>query len=425
MTPFSLWHQKQHSLTLGAVTPAAAWHEPLWTNAFLRIWAVNFIFCVWQFMLNAIFPFYIEHLGGTKMTVGLVAGGFSCMSIFMRPLAGWFLDNRSRSALLRGGAVGLALISLLFMITPVLSLVVAIRLFSALVYAGASTSSNTNACDTIPQNRFGEGMGFFGLGNTLSSALGPAMGLTLMGAYGFNAPFGLTAFLVVLVIWVARGFPFKKIQRRVYGPGRHHLKLSNLFNASALPASAVMLFASAPFGGVSVFTALYGKTSGLGSGALYFALVALGTGSTRLFSGRLADKKGEQPMVVLGSSSFFLASMLLLWESSACYYLSGLLFGWGFGLLAPAMQTMAVRIVPIKKRGAASSTFLCSYDIGYAIGGITAGWLATAWGYRPMFGALSVFTVVAVLIYTRWASKTPSAFKVYQRNRQKNPEARL
>jgi predicted MFS family arabinose efflux permease len=420
MTPVPLWHQKQKALASGINSlEATSIGKSLWTNAFLRIWALNFIICIWYFVLNAVFPFYVEHLGGTKMMVGLATGGFALSSILMRPLAGWFLDNRSRSVLLKGGVVGLALISILFLLTPVLGMAIALRLLSGLVFAGAGTASNTNACDIIPQSRFGEGMGFLGLGNTLATALGPALGLMLMALYGFKFTFATIAVLVLLALLAARGLPYKMIQHCVYISGRYRLKLSGLFNASALPASLVMLFATAPFGGISVFIALYAEFSGMGSAGLFFMLVALGTGSTRLFSGRLADKKGEQPMVVVGNSSFVLALLLLVWKSVVCFYVSGLFFGFGFGLLAPAMQTMAVRIVPLEKRGSASSTFLCAYDIGYGLGGLAAGWLVTIWGYRPMFAALSAFILIAVFIYGLWAAKTPSAFKVYQQAQKK------
>jgi MFS family permease len=418
-----LWHQKQKSLASGQISPDASSlpKEALWTNTFLNIWFINFLICMWFFIINVIFPFYVEHLGGSKMTVGLVAAGFALTSILMRPLAGWFLDHQSRSALLKGGVVGLVVISVLFLIAPLLSLVVALRLISGLVFAGTSTASNTNACDIIPQSRFGEGMGFLGFGNSFATALGPSLGLLIMAYYGFNAVFAIAAVFALLAIHFARGLVYKTIRRRVYLPGRYRLKFSEFFNAAALPASMVMLFSSAPYGGASVFIALYGAFSGLGNGGWFFMLVALGTGSTRLFSGQLADKFGELPMVVLGNGNFLLALLLLLFKSSSCYYLSGLFFGLGFGLLNPAMQTMAVRIVPLEKRGSASSTYLCSYDIGSGLGGLAAGWMVTVWGYRPMFGAMGIFIVLSCLTYWLWAAKTPSAFKVYQRSQQKTP----
>ncbi|MCL1974937.1 MAG: MFS transporter [Firmicutes bacterium] len=418
MAPISLWHHKQKALSsYEGEENIAGLPVPLWTNAFLKIWCLNFFICIWYFIINAVFPFYIKQLGGSELLVGITAGGYALTAILVRPLAGWFLDHRSRSSILKYGIIGLTIISVLLLLSPILGLAVALRLLSGLVYSSASTASNTNVCDIIPQSRFGEGMGFLGLGNTLATALGPLLGLTIMALYGFKITFAVSGLLVFLAMLVTRGLPYRTIQRRYYLPNRYRLKISEFFNASALPASLVMLFAGAPFGGISVFIALYGEFSGLGNGGLFFVLVALGTGSTRLFSGRLADKKGEQPLIVMGNSSFLLALLLLLWESSANYYVSGLFFGFGFGLSAPAMQTMAIRIVPMNKRGSASSTFLCANDIGSGLGGLAAGGLVTLFGYRPMFAVMCIFTVSSLLIYGLWAAKTPSAFKVYQKNK--------
>ncbi|MDR2711531.1 MAG: MFS transporter [Clostridiales bacterium] len=391
-----------------------ALYEPLWTKSFWKIWVLNFVVSIWFFIHNVVFPFYVKHLGGTEMTVGLVAACFALTAILMRPVAGWILDHKSRGGLLKFGVPGMALVSVLFLIAPVLSLAVVLRLASGLIFSGVGTASNTNACDIIPQSRFGEGMAFLGLGNSLSNAVGPALGLLIMTRYGFNASFVVAAVLVLLAIFAAQSLVYKPIERRENPPGQRRLKLSGLFSAAALPASVLLLYAAAAFGGISVFIALYGEISGLGSGGIFFMLVALGTGSTRLFSGRLADKYGELPMVVMGNSGFFLGLLLLLFISTPCYYLAGLFFGLGFGLLFPAMQTMAVRTVPMEKRGAATSTFMCSYDIGAGLGGLLAGWLVTIWGYRPMFGVMIIFVILSCLTYWLWASKTPSAFKNFK-----------
>jgi MFS family permease len=80
------------------------------------------------------------------------------------------------------------------------------------------------------------------------------------------------------------------------------------------------------------------------------------------------------------------------------------------------MQAMAVRTVPPEKRGSASSTFLCSADIGSGFGGLIAGALVTVLGYKPMFGIMAIFVFLSLLTYTLWASKSPSAFKNYKRD---------
>ncbi|MCL2496300.1 MAG: MFS transporter, partial [Clostridiales bacterium] len=137
MPHFSLWHHKQKALASGMIKPeTTAFSEPLWTKAFMNIWLVNFTISIWFFILNTIFPFYVKHLGGTEMTVGLVAGSFALTAIFMRPIAGWVLDNISRGGFLKYGVIGLAIISVLYLVAPVLSLAVILRLISGFVFAG-------------------------------------------------------------------------------------------------------------------------------------------------------------------------------------------------------------------------------------------------------------------------------------------------
>jgi len=415
---FSSRFQKNKEPATGQITPVASLsvNEPLWTSSFVRIWIFNLLLCCWAFMVSASFPFYIIDLGGTELLVGITAGGYAIAALMMRPFAGWFLDNRSRSGLLLWGALLLIAISVLLLFIPVLSIVIVLRIVSGFLFSGTGTSSTTNVYDTIKQNRFGEGLGFLGLGNTLANALGPALGLAIIAGPGFPPMFAVSVAIMFFAALIMKGFPFKKVIRAEKSPERTKNVFSTLFSKDALPAAVVMFFSAIPYAGVSVFIALYGEFSGLGSGALYFALVAVGTGSTRLISGRIADKKGEKPMILAGNSALFLAMLLLLPDFSASYYLSGLFFGLGYGVSIPAMQAMSMRVVPMEKRGSASCTYHCAYDIASGIGGFLAGGLVTVWGYKTMFVSFCIFNVFSVLAYMVWASKTPSAFKVYQRN---------
>ena len=176
--------------------PTGTYPDPLWTSNFVKIWIFNLALCMWAFMLTASFPFYIIDLGGTELLVGVAAGGFAMAALVMRPLAGWLLDNKSRSQLLMFGTLALLLISLLLYLIPFLAIVMLLRVLSGLLFSGTTTASQTNACDTIPQSRFGEGLGFLGMGNTLATALGPALGLMLIAGFGFPTLFAVSiAFL--------------------------------------------------------------------------------------------------------------------------------------------------------------------------------------------------------------------------------------
>lgn len=117
-------------------------------------------------------------------------------------------------------------------------------------------------------------------------------------------------------------------------------------------------------------------------------------------------------MVYLSSALYLLGLALLVFgQVPAMLYLSGLLYGWAYGLSIPALQTMAIRIVPREQRGAASSTYLCSYDVGWAMGGLLGGVMETAFGYRHMFALMSLWIFASVALYYFWARNSRSAFR--------------
>jgi len=384
--------------------------ERLWTRNFALIWIINLSMSVWAFMLQAPFPFYILHLGGNELLIGITAGAVSVAALLVRPFAGWFLDNISRSILLLLGPLVIILSLVLLLTIPVLGIAIMLRIFLGFLFSATSTGSATNAADAIPPQRFGEGIGLLGLGNTLGTALGPMIGLTLIGSLGFEALFIVSAAMMALTFFAARGFKFKKFDKSQ----RRTIRFKALFNKDAIPASLVLLLASLPFGGVVIFVALYGEHYGIGQGSWYFVLIAVGSGTARLLGGRLIDRWGEKPMVWFGNACFVLGLVLLVLHTPVAYYLSGLAFGLGFGVMNPAMQAMAMRTIPIEKRGSATSTFQLSHDISGGLGGVLAGWLVTHWGYQVMFGTLIIFVFFSTAVYIFWAAKSKSAFEVWK-----------
>ena len=399
--------EQQAALSPELSTP----REPLWTKNFSLIWLINLAVMSWSFMLNASFPIYILDLGGTEMLVGITVAAVGVAALTTRPLTGWMMDNSSRSSMLRVGIVLLLTISAILFFVPILLVAVIARILGGFMFAAATTSTHTNAADSIPKSRFGEGIGILGTANTIANALAPALGLALIAGRGSRALFAACTALILFAIFMERGLKYKTIEKDTSNPRRKKIDIRKLFDKEAVPASLLLFFSAVPFGGVIAFIAIFGELYELGSGGWFFAINAAGTGSTRVFSGRIVDLRGEKPMIILGNICVVLALLLLLFDSSAAFYLSGLFFGFGFGLLIPALQAMSMRIAPLEKRGAATGTFLCGFDLSISIGGLSAGFLVTMLGYRPMFTSLAIFPIISFLLYFLWASKSPSAFK--------------
>ncbi len=389
--------------------------EKLWTKDFILLAILNIFVFMTANMLMTTFPFYVRHLGGSDFLVGLILTIYSTASLLMRPIAGWCLDNISRKQIFYIGLCGLIAFPLLYLLVPILMVVVIGRCVHGLFWSVCSTSANTNACDIIPKSRFGEGLGYFGLTYSMAMALAPAFGIIIMEKAGFTVMFlCASAFALIALVMLTRVklHPLPpKTTTTANIPAK--ARLAKLFNREALPASLLALCFSIPYASLSSFLALYAAADGLGNGGLYFTLNALSAAALRVFSGRIADTKGESLPIYFGCAAHFLALLFLAFgHSSLLFYLSGILVGISTGFSMPAMQTMSVRIVPLSQRGSASSTYLCSFDVATILGGVISGALATFFNYRVMFGLMAIPIALTAILYFFWGSKTKSAFRV-------------
>jgi predicted MFS family arabinose efflux permease len=85
--------------------------------------------------------------------------------------------------------------------------------------------------------------------------------------------------------------------------------------------------------------------------------------------------------------------------------MSGVLVGMGNGLIMPTMQTMALNIVPIDRRGAANATFFSSVDLGIGAGSIALGYVAEYYGIDTMFFICGLILLLPLIFYFLFVRK--------------------
>ena len=382
----------------------------LWTSAFIKICLINLLIFVAFHMLMATFAYYVIDVGGTEITAGLIAGLFAVSSLLIRPVFGWLLDSRGRRVILLLGIAGLVLFPVSYAFCTALALVFLLRLLHGLFWSASTTASNVVACDVIPP-RFGSGMGFFGLTAAVSTAISPSIGLALMERQGFRVMFLAAACFALAGGLLALSLCYKEPPLSGV-PFRQGMQPKNLFDKRALPAACIVLVFLLPYGAVTTFLALFASSSGLPDGGAFFFVMAAASACSRVLSGQIVDRFGEGPIVWLANGSM-LASLLILGlgANNVTFFLAALLFGLAFGTMPPAMQTMALRIVPTARRGAASSTYLCGFDLGMGLGGAIAGFLIDLFGYQGMFLAMGLAMVISAAVYFFWGRRHPSAFR--------------
>lgn len=379
--------------------------ERLWSRNFVCIILINFLIFCTHFMALSTFPFYVESLGGSEALAGLAATLFSLVAVLLRPVIGWLLDNGKRRLILLIGIIGMGLMPVGYICVPVLAIAFVFRMVHGASLACSNTSTATIATDSVPHSRLAEGMGMFGMATALATSCAPALGLALMEK-SFTALYLTAAGLCVVALGL---FALLRLPKPVFE--KKPLRLRELLDRDAMPASVITLVFMLSFGALENFLAKFASDNGLPSGGVFFAVMAVVLLLVRLTLGKVADQKGEAVFVYTCNASMFAALVLLsLVPNTVTFYLAAILAGYGFGGLEPALQSMAVHLVGPDRRGAANSTFLCAYDIGIGLGGGIAGSLITALGYGPMFSIIALSNVASLLLYVFWGRRQPSSF---------------
>lgn len=392
--------------------------EKVWTRNFLLIILINFLVFMNHIMVLSTFPMFLEQvLGLNEAVAGAAAFAFSAVAVILRPIIGWLLDCGRRRGVLLIGLTGMLLMPLGYaasaaftasgyVLTAAVALALVCRMLHGAALAFSNTTGATIASDALPQKRFAEGMGYFGMATALATSLAPALGLALMKA-GFTVLF-LTAagFMLISLLLCLMMKPLSVPQAE-----KKPLEFKTLIDADAVPASVICLVFLLTWGALENFLADYAIKNSLPSGGIFFAITAVMLFLVRVTIGKLADKKGEGIFVYSCNAAMLAAFLLLAFApGNFSFYLAAVLAGYAFGGIEPALQSMAVHIAPPERRGRANSTFLCAYDIGLGGGGGIAGVLINALGYRSMYLILSLATVVSVLLYVFWGRHHRSSF---------------
>ncbi|WP_391559255.1 MFS transporter [Robertmurraya sp.] len=376
--------------------PSEKGKEKIWTRDFILICLSNFfVFLGFQMTLPTI-PLFVENLGGNDQLIGVVVGIFTFSALLIRPYAGHALESKGRRFIYLVG-LGIFVFSTgAFGIAGGLVFLFILRIIQGVGWGLSTTASGTIATDLIPPKRRGEGMGYYGLSGNLALAMGPTLGLALVGYLSFTQLFLICGVLGAVAIALSSRIRFKPVEP---GTTTNHKKL-DLYEKTALPPSILLLFITVTFGGIASFLPLYTVKKGIEGIEWYFLLYAIALLISRTFAGKLYDQKGHRFVFPAGSIMIMAAMILLAWvPNSAILYLAAIIYGLGFGTVQPALQAWSVQNSPISRRGMANATFFSFFDLGVGMGAIVFGQIAFYLDYHSIYIASAISVFIAILLY--------------------------
>ncbi len=378
--------------------------EPLWTRDFILISIASLFITMGFQMLLPVLPVFSAELGGSDSWAGLVVGIFTISAVLMRPIAGRLLDKQGRRGVFILGLIVFLICVVAYNWTSTISVLLMLRFIHGFGWGASSTASSTIASDVVPKSRLGEGMGYFGLTSTLAMAIAPALGLEILGGYGFNAVFYISAGVVLISIFIALLIKYHKpdVVPKSDSDGFPKSGKAGIFERSAILPAVVIFFITMTYGAIVSFIALYAGQKQVENIGLFFTVYAAALLISRPYFGRLTDRKGT-PFAVLPGILCVIVSMSLIYfaNSLMAFLIAGFIYGIGFGAVQPALQAMSVRKVDNTRRGAANATFFLGFDLGIGAGAILWGIIAEHLGYQLIYLLAIIPAVVGALIYIR------------------------
>lgn len=372
----------------------------LWTRDFMLIWTAHFLLSLAFHATMPVFPVLLQDrfgLGGIAM--GVAAASYTLSAILLRPPAGYLLDRFGRRSVYLPSYCFFALVFLLYPLASDAASITGVRFLHGAVWGVVMGAANTTAVDLLPAQRRGEGIGYFGLAMICSMAAGPGMGLYCVEIFGFDALFqGASALtLAGFAVILALRFPDIPRDNRLFS-------FTALFEKTSLPASLAVLIFCVPFGAVNNYSGLFSRSIPGASAGAFFLFLAIGTGITRLFSGKIFDRGGPSLImrsayaILLAGCALMVASGLLPW-GAACFSAGGLMIGMGFGIAVPVVQAMINALVSPQRRGAANSTMMTAFDLGICLGLLTTSHLYAEVGFSVTYIVLSGCIVFSALVF--------------------------
>jgi MFS family permease len=374
------------------------------TAPFLLTMLVEFALCLSVGMLLAVVPVYADHeLGVGSFGVAIAVAAVSPTVLVCQPLAGRFADRRGRRLLIVSGALLAALAIAGYVVADSLPLLVVLRLVTGAGEAMLLVGAATMVTDLAPERRRGEALSIFSLGLWGGLALGPLLGELVLGSTGFD-----TVWLLAAGSCLGAGLVGLALPETAPPRAKHPSPLSRLVQPQAIGPGVVLAFTVLGFAGLGTFGALYARELGLEGAGTVWLLFSAVVVATRILARHVPDRLG--PKRTSRVALALIASGLLaigLWNAPAGLYVGTLVVAFGHALAFPSLMTLAVNNAPAEERSAAVGTFSAFTELGFLVGALSLGAVASAVGYEGVFVVCALGPLAGVAVLGRIAAQPP------------------
>jgi MFS family permease len=373
------------------------------TRPFVLTMLAEFALCMSIGMLLAILPVYAnDELGVGSFGVALAVAAASPMVLVCQPLAGRVGDRRGRRMLVVAGGLVAGVSVAGYVLADSLPLLVVLRLLTGAGEAMLLVGAATMITDLAPERRRGEALSLFSLGLWGGLALGPLLGELVLRDDHFDAVWLLAAVCCLAAGLIGLTLP-ETAPARVAGQ-----EPARLIHPAAIGPGLVLTLTVLGFAGLGTFGALYARELGLDGAGSVFLVFSVVVVATRILARRVPDRLGPKrtsraALALIAAGLFTIG----LWNVPAGLFAGTVVVAFGHALAFPSLMTLAVNAGPESERSSVVGTFSAFTELGFLVGALTLGAIASAVGYDGVFVVCAFGPLLGVLVLARIAVRTP------------------
>ncbi len=336
------------------------------------------------FIMGLLLPIYGKGMGANAVEIGLIFSAFSIMTILMRPVVGWALDHFGRRPFFVMGMLAYALTMVAFAFSEQVWSMVAARFLQGAASAFTWLAANAIIADMTTESNRARAFGGLAQASSRGSIIGAFLTFTLynaqplvesLGEAGIKemlflafAGFSLVAFFIALL-------RLPETNRHISNEPRQPIVWSRAWFLLLL----VTLVTAAAWSMTSPILILFLQDKlQLGIDVIAWAFLPSGLIWATLPSqlGRLADRFGRKPLMILG----LVVSALTMFILPSLTSILGLAILWSvlalcFAAGDPAEQALVAELTGSDQHGQAYGFYVMASDIGAALGPLGGGWL--------------------------------------------------
>lgn len=367
-----------------------------------------FCFISYNMVRMPVLSLFAESLGAGPERIGLIVSVSTLTGVFLKLPSGALSDIYGRRLLLHVGVVAFGLPPFVYPFVSDLNVLTGLRFVHGLATAIFAPSALATVAELYRERR-GAALGTYTACTQSGALLGPFIGGWLVYAAGFPAAFvtaGLFGCVGLIMFFSLRLNPpppdVKEKSMAAVLADMWEGFAAVARNRKVLITSSTDAAKMIANGALMAFLPLYGVSVGLNPGevGLLFSIQAITSFLSKPVMGRVSDRVGRQPLILLGLM-ICAGTFVLIAQVGSFPLLLVLASGFGFGeaVVSSSSSALVADSSEFKRLGAGMGMQGTIMDIGHASGPLLAGLLIAHLNYQAAFGIIAGLQLAAAAVF--------------------------